>query len=454
MTFPAGAQRFTSGLDLNQLQLGLNYRFDAARIPDLMASGPPALELDQFALHGQTTIVAQYAPPFHAPYGGANSLASNAGREAWDTMFAAGVRLWQGAEIWIDPEILQGFGLSNTEGVAGYVDGASAKVGSSAPYARISQAFLRQTVDLDGETEKVDAGQNQFADTQTANRLVFTLGKLSVAEIFDTNKYADDPHRDFLNWAILDTGTFDFAGDSWGYTYGGAAEWYRGDWVLRGGLFALSTVPNTTTLDTTFGQFQWVGEIERHWEIWSHPGKIAVTGFLSRGRMGAFQDAVELAQATGTPADLAAVAQYRSRGGISMNFEQELTPDLGLFMRAGTSNGSIEPFDVPDIDRTVAAGLQLTGESWSRPNDTFGLAGVVNGITKAHQEFLNVGGIGIEVGDGMLPNPGLEQIIETYYQLPIYSWTATLDYQFVAIPAYNRDRGPVSVLGARMHTEF
>ena len=137
-----------------------------------------------------------------------------------------------------------------------------------------------------------------------------------------------------------------------------------------------------------------------------------------------------------------------------MNAEQEVTSDVGVFMRAGASNGSIEPFDFTDIDRTVAAGFQLTGKRWNRPDDTFGLAGVINGITKVHQEFLNAGGLGIEVGDGMLPHPGLEQIIEAYYAFPVYKATVTLDYQFVANPAYNRDRGPVSVVGLRWYSEF
>jgi high affinity Mn2+ porin len=170
--------------------------------------------------------------------------------------------------------------------------------------------------------------------------------------------------------------------------------------------------------------------------------------------MGAFQDAVQLAQATGMPADIAAVRQYRGRGGISMNAEQEVTSDFGVFMRAGASNGGIEPFDFTDIDRTIAAGFQLMGKQWNRPDDRIGLAGVINAITKVHQEFLNAGGLGIEVGDGILPHPGYEQIIEAYYAFPVYKATVTLDYQFVANPAYNRDRGPVSVFGLRWYSEF
>ena len=60
-------------------------------------------------------------------------------------------------------------------------------------------------------------------------------------------------------------------------------------------MFDLSIVPNSTELDPTFEQFQWIGEIERRYELWGHPGKIAVTGFLSRGRMGSFEDAIALA---------------------------------------------------------------------------------------------------------------------------------------------------------------
>jgi len=455
VTFPAGAQRFTSDLTLSELRLGLNYRLGSDGVdPEIFTKGPAALDLGAFAVHGQTTFVAQYAPPFHAPYQGRNSLDSNAGRETSETMFAAGFELWQGAELWIDPDIIQGFGLSNTEGVAGYVNGAASKVGSSPPYARIQRALVRQTIDLGGEAQKVGADQNEFAGSQTADRLVLTVGKYSVSDIFDVNKYAHDADVDFMNWALLDTGSFDYAGDAWGYTYGAAAEWYQGDWTLRGGVFGEPIAPNSTELDTTFRQFQWVGEIERRYEFWGQPGKLAVTGFLTRARMGSFADAIALAAATGNPADIAAVRHYNSRGGVSFNLEQQITEELGVFARAGVANGDIEPVAFTDIDRTVAAGLALTGKQWGRPDDTFGFAGVINGITSQHQQFLNDGGLGILVGDGMLPHPGLEQIVETYYAFPVFASTVTLDYQFVVNPAYNRDRGPVSVIGARWHAEF
>jgi high affinity Mn2+ porin len=453
--FPGGAQRFDSSLTMQSVRLGFNYKIGRDAInPDIFTKAPSALETDWFSLHGQTTFVGQYASPFRAPYHGPNSLDANQGRETWDVTFYAGFRLWQGAELWINPEIDQGFGLSSTLGVAGFTSGEAYKVGSAVPYARVPRAFVRQTIDLGGESQKVESGINQFAGSQSADRLVITVGKFSVGDIFDTNKYAHDPRVDFMNWSVIDTGTFDYAADAWGYTYGAAVEWYRGNWTLRGGLFDMSVVPNSADLDPRFQQFQWVGEIEHRHELWGQPGKIAVTGFLSRGRMGSFNDAVQLAQATGQPADIAAVRQYRSRGGVSVNLEQQVSADLGIFARAGIADGDIEPYEFTDIDRTVAAGLALSGKKWGRPDDTFGLAGVVNGITSAHQAFLNAGGLGILVGDGILPNPGTEKILEMYYSFPIFSWRMTFDYQFIVNPAYNRDRGPVSVVGTRLRAQF
>jgi high affinity Mn2+ porin len=455
VTFPAGAQRFTSDLTLHELTFGLNYRFnnDSSTSADKDVT-PPALQTDNFAVHAQSTFLEQYDPAFRSPYTGPNSLVPNQGRETWDATAFLGLRLWDSAEFWINPEIDQGFGLSGTLGVAGFTSGEAYKIGESAPYARIQRAFIRQTIDLGGDNEKVEAGANQFSGSQTSNRLVLTIGRFSVADVFDTNKFAHDPRGDFMNWAIIDTGTFDYAADPWGYTYGAAAEWYQGDWTLRGGLFDLSIIPNDIELDPHFAQFQWVGEIERRYQIWGQPGKLAVTGFLTRGRMGSFADAIALSQATGTPADIAAVRQYNSRGGVSLNLEQQITAEVGVFARAGIANGNIEPYEFADIDRTAVAGVAINGKQWGRPDDTFGVAGVINGISSEHQQFLNDGGLGILIGDGQLPHPGPEKIIETYYQLPVSFMKLTIDYQFISNPGYNSDRGPVSVIGARLHSQF
>jgi high affinity Mn2+ porin len=457
VTVPAAAQSFNSNFSLQELRAGLDYQFgDGSALPNLFAIASPLPDGDRFNVHGQSTFLEQAYPAFRSPYEGPQSLTgSGQGRETWDATLYAGMRLWQGAELWINPEIDQGFGLNGTLGVAGFPSAEAYKLGAAYPYERVQRAFIRQTIDFGGDVQKVDAGINQFAESQTANRLVLTVGRFSVVDVFDNNKYAHDPRNDFMNWAVVDTGTFDYAADPWGYTYGGAAEWYRGNWTLRGGLFDLSILPNNLELDPTFQQFQWVGEIENRYDLWGHPGKIAITGFLSRGRMASFADAIVYGEATGGPAELAPVRQYQSRGGVSMNLEQELTPDLGAFVRAGWADSDIEPYEFTDVDRTVAAGLQLKGSQWGRPDDTVGIAGVVNGISAEHEAFFNDGGLGILIGDGQLPRPGAEQILETYYSYaPSNSTWLTVDYQFINNPAYNTERGPANVFAGRFHWQF
>jgi high affinity Mn2+ porin len=170
--------------------------------------------------------------------------------------------------------------------------------------------------------------------------------------------------------------------------------------------------------------------------------------------MGSFQDAIDLALVNGGPADITAVRHYQSRPGIGINLEQQLVANVGFFARAGWADGTKEPYEFTDIDRSVAAGFLVSGRQWGRDDDTLGVAGVVNGISNVHQAFLNAGGLGILVGDGQLPHPGNEQILETFYSFPVFSTKLTLDYQLVVNPAYNRDRGPVSVFGVRVHSQY
>jgi high affinity Mn2+ porin len=411
---------------------------------------------ESWAVHGQATFVDQGNAAFISPYRGPNSLdPAVRGRETADVTLYAGVRLWPGMELWVDPEIDQGFGLSDTLGIAGFPSGEAYKVGMATPYFRLQRLFVRQTIDLGGDSEKTEADLNQLGGSHTADRLVITVGKIGVPDIFDTNSHSHDPRGDFLNWSLIDTGTFDYAADAWGYTVGGAAEWYVGRWTLRGGVFNLSKVPNSEHLEYDFSQFQGVAEVEERHEIGEHKGAVKITGFISRGRMGDFDDAIALAQATGEPPDTAAVRHYRSRTGVSINLEQEVADNLGVFARAGAAGGDVEPYEFADIDRTAAAGLSLKGARWGRKDDTVGLAMVVNAISSAHERYLADGGLGILIGDGRLPHPGAEQILETYYDVAAYGPAhVSLDYQAVNHPAYNRDRGPVSIAAVRLHAQF
>lgn len=419
------------------------------------AAAPSPESSDRLALHGQVTYVEQETNSFAAPYRGPNSLSPDSGRETADLTLYLGARLWRGGELWLNPEIDQGFGLDNTLGLAGFPSGEAYKVGKKKPYLRLPRAFIRETLDVGEPTDVVEAGANQFAGVRSADRWVFTIGKFGVPDVFDINQYAHDPRADFLNWTAIDAGSFDYAADAWGFTVGASAEWYHGGWALRAGFFDLSDVPNSEHLEPGFHEFQLIGEIEHRHEFLGHPGKLLVTYYESHGRMGLLDDAVRLAGQTNTPVDISAVRKYRKRVGVSLNLEQQLAADLGLFARAGEAGGNVEAYEFTDIDRAVELGLSLKGNRWHRERDTVGLVAMVNGISATRERFLRAGGLGILVGDGQLPRPGAERIIETYYSAALYSQVfVTADFQRIVDPAYNRDRGPASVIALRFHAQF
>lgn len=420
------------------------------------ASVAGASEPETWSLHSQMTFTEQYHPALRSLVRGPNSLdPGSRGNETFDLTLFGGARLWRGGEAYADLEVDQGFGLSNTVGLAGFSSGEAYKVGKAEPYARLHRLFFRQTIDLGGDTQEVESDANQLAGSHTANDLVLTAGKFSVTDVFDTNAYAHDPRQDFFNWALIDSGAFDYAADAWGYSYGVSAEWTQNWWTLRGGLFDLSRIPNTTKLVRGFGQYELVAEAEERHALWGEPGKVKLLGYFNRGRMGSYKDAVALGLATHTAPDTALVRRPATRPGAALNIEQQIDHQLGAFARLSFNDGSEEAYEFTEINKSVAAGLSLKGASWGRGDDTVGLAGVVNGISKSARAYFAAGGIGILIGDGSLAHYGTEDIVELYYNASLTRWlSATADYQFVANPAYNRDRGPVSILGARIHAQF
>jgi high affinity Mn2+ porin len=407
------------------------------------------------AWFGQSTNVTQWHPRFDAPYSGVNSLTpAPSSQETTDFTLFGGGRVWKGGEAWINLEVDQGFGLSNTVGVAGFPNGEAYKIGANAPYLRLPRAFFRQSFDFGGDAQAIELGPNQFDTVRTANNLVLTMGKFSVPDIFDTNAYAHDPRADFLNWAIIDAGAFDYAADSWAYTYGMAAEWCVSRWTLRGGVFDLSKVPNSKQQDPHFRQYEITGEIEQRHQWAGHDGKFKILAFLNRGRMADYEDAIRFAELNGGVPDVASARRYSSRPGGAMNFEQEVFSDLGVFARASLNDGRKETFEFTEINRSLSGGVSLHGDRWGRHDDVVGVAGVVNALSPQARDYFVAGGLGIVIGDGRL-NYGMEKIAETYYAMKITKQiTLSADYQYVTNPAYNRDRGPVSIFGARVHAEF
>jgi high affinity Mn2+ porin len=423
--------------------------------PGRVRSAPNDDAPEKWALHGQFTYVEQEDSNFHDPYEGTNSLKPGHGKETTDLDLWLGAALWSGAEAWINPQLDQGFGLSDTLGAAGFPSGEAYKVGSNAPYLRLQRAFLRDTFEGGGERTAAIPTAMGLGRLQSANRWVLTVGKFAVTDVFDNNQYAHDPRADFMNWSAIDGGAFDYAADAWGFTVGAAVERYQGPWTLRLGIFDLSNVPNSVHLDPGFHEFQLQSEIEHRHSIGTHAGKLMLTVFETRGRMGLLDQAVALARSTDTPVDIAAVRQYRGRFGGVVNLEQELSESLGLFARYSKAAGNVEPYDFTDVDRSLEVGASLKGAAWKRGDDAVAVALIDNGISAERERYLDAGGLGILIGDGKLPHPGPEMILETYYRVALIAHLAvSLDYQYIDHPAYNRERGPVSIVAVRLHAEF
>jgi high affinity Mn2+ porin len=442
------------------VKIGLNYRFG-----DITPSGSPnpltfaktpALNSDDWSIHDQTTFIEQGYGSFHSPYQGANSLPGKGeGRETWTATAFIGRRLWEGGEIYFDPELAQGFGVGGTLGLAGFPNGEAQKAGGEYPEIRAQRYFFRQTFGLGGEQETVEDGPNQLAGKRDIDRVTLTVGRFAVGDIFDANAYAHDPRADFMNWALWSSAAYDFPADLPGYTRGVVAELNQKRWAVRAGFFQVPEEPNSDVLVFKTGGA--VVEFEERHTIFEQRGTIRLGVFGNRGNTGNYREALAITSADPSIDINSAIVETRQdrlKYGFYVNAEQAITKDIGVFTRASWNDGQTEILSFTDIDRSLSGGVSIKGSSWGRPNDTIGLGGAINGLSSAHRDFLAAGGLGLLIGDGQL-NYSPEKILETYYSINLAKWgTLSFDYQFIADPAYNADRGPVSIYSTRLHAEF
>jgi high affinity Mn2+ porin len=441
--------------NIHLFKLGLNYHFADPSQP-LTASTTRLPESNDWNVHAQTTFLPQGYPAFRAPYGTSHSLPGGGQlQETWTTTLFAGLRLWEGGEFYFNPEIAQGFGLNGTLGLAGFSNGEAQKAGAAFPKIRPQRYYLKQTFGLGGEQEDVPDGPNQLPGKRDINRVTVVVGRFAIGDFFDGNSYAKDPRADFMNWAMWSSGAYDFPADLPGYTNGAVVEFNRKDWAVRGGVFQVPSAPNSDVL--TFKTGGSVIEFEERHSIFDQPGKLRLGAFFNSGNTGNYQQAVEIAAANPSldiNDVMSAIRHTNSKYGFYANLEQQIATDVGLFARASWNDGQNEILSFTDIDRSVSGGLSIKGSYWGRANDTIGIGGAINGISDGHRAFLAAGGFGLLIGDGRL-NYSPERIFETYYSWKLNQWTAlTFDYQFITNPAYNADRGPVSILSGRLHAEF
>ena len=318
--------------------------------------------------------------------------------------------------------------------------------------------IFRQTIGFGGEQETIESAYGQMAGKKDISRLTVQVGRFSVHDVFDTNSYAGDSRLDFLNWSIWAAGAFDYPADKIGLDYGAVAEINEKNWALRIGYFLIANEPNSNNFDMQlFRRGAYVTELELRQNLLSRTGKVRVGLWVDTYFSGNYREALELTLLYPglDPTDAIVLNRTgRTKYGYYLNVEQPVSDDIGLFGRWSWNNGKNEIAAFTDIDFSLSLGASVKGRAWGRPEDKVGIAGVVNGLSKDHRDYLAAGGLGILIGDGRL-NYRAERILETYYALNLgKALTLTFDYQYMVNPADNADRGPISFFSGRLHGEF
>jgi high affinity Mn2+ porin len=408
-------------------------------------------------IHFQQTIVTQYHPDFKAAYSDTFSLQpKNEGQTSLTSTLFMGGKLWKGAEIFFNPEIAGGSGLSLARGVAGFPNGETFRIGNPKPQIYLARLFLRQYIALSKETEEIGDEVNQLPRKLPTSFISFTLGKFSIADFFDNNSYSHDARNQFMNWALMSNGAWDYPANTRGYTVGFVTEFVRPTWAFRVSSTMVPTTANGNDLDHKISMAKSeTAEFEKRYKILRRPGVIRVLGFYTQADMGNYRLAVQTALPGMHPDITLTRSTGRTKYGFGINLEQSFSENSGMFARASWNDGKNETWAFTEIDRAVSIGISLNGKKWKREEDAAGLAILANGISLDHRNYLQQGGHGFMVGDGNL-NYAPEIITEFFYNFHLHDrhfWLSP-DYQFIINPAYNKDRGPVHVFSLRLHSEF
>lgn len=422
----------------------------------------PHSDTTRYWISGQANVIMQYHPGFYAQYSGPNSLTPWAQSATTHVVtLYTGYQLTQNTEVFADLEDATGSGIGNANGLAGYTNLDSVRLANGVPLSKgpyLARLLIRQIIPLSNDRVEADRDELNLATSLPARRLEIRAGKFDLEDFLDQNTFGSDTHLQFMNWTVDANGAYDYAANTRGYTDGALLEYTDHWWTAR---FAEALMPKTANgvfLDADIARARAENlELEaRGSRIWHRPGTVRLLTYLNHANMGSYElaNAEFLAHQTTAPDIIATRRQGRHKYGVGLNFEQQVTPQLGVFGRFGWSDGHNESFAYTEDDRTVELGGFAPGSTWHRPYDRAGAAFVSNGIVAAHQQYLALGGLGFILGDGAL-NYGREDIFETFYTAHLWrGFYASYDFQHINNPGYNQARGPVAVSSFRFHTEF
>ena len=431
--------------------------------PDPAPAMFPHLESDRWWLSGQANFIFQTHPSFHALYTGTNSLRPQFEHATSRILtLYTGVRLNDSTELVVDVEDASGGGLSNALGLGGITNLDVVRIPgqglplSTAPY--LARGMIHKVFAL--SKDKVLNTRNPFSlfSELPRRRLEVRFGKFGLADFFDQNSVGSDSHFQFTNWTVDQTGAYDFAADTRGYTAGVTADYEDRNWGFR---FAEALMPKVANgIDLVWRPWQvhaenFQYELRRGF-LPKKPGAVRLLAYTNYANMGIYREAVAQFEEGSVPKpDITNHRWHITRKyGFGINLEQSLTGNLTVFGRFGWNNDKTESFAFTEVGQTFAGGLGANGALWHRRYDRAGIAFVTNAISKDHQIYLADGGFGFLLGDGRL-DYGRENIVETYYTAHLWRGIyPSFGLQHINNPGYNRDRGPVIVPTLRLHVEF
>ena len=416
--------------------------------------------------HFQLTTIYQMHPAFSASVNGPNSLTNDKDDAlSLTTTLFIGRKLWKNASFYFNPEIAGGMGVGSVLGMGGAFNGETFRVDNIAPTPYIARCYIQQhfPIGISKKNEYMDNDVNQVKEIIPASRITMSAGKFSIADFFDDNKYSHDPRTQFMNWSLMSNTGWDYPANTRGYTWGVVVEYIKPMWAARVGICTVPLVPNGMWFDWNISKANSKTlEFEKKLTIHNRKGKIRILAYETDSKAPSYRDAINRMKTGDYSMTNLFVgdSQWYQYGGVKygagISFDQEIMDDIALFGRVGWGDGHSSIWAFTEVDHSASAGLHFEGKKWKRPDDVFGIAYVIDGLSQDHIDYLNAGGLTFMLGDGKGNlNYGNEQIIETFYNLNLTpSLWLGLDYQLAFNPGYNKDRGPVNVFGLRVHVEF
>jgi hypothetical protein len=407
-------------------------------------------------LYYQATSIGMRHASFPALYSGPLSLIDTPEHDvSLTSTIYLGYR-FKSVEFYLDPEIAGGRGFSNVDGLANSENGELPRIARATPTPYLARLFATYTFGFGDQTENVESGPNQLGGSVAKTRYSVSLGRFSVTDFFDDNQYSHDPRTQFIGWAAMYNGAWDYPADTRGYTWGWVHQLFWSNWTFRYGSAAMPRVANGPSLDRRiFVNRGDVYEVDHQHQWRGRKGTVRVLAYQNRARAGNYAEALRLSASTGAPPDVTATRKDGTlKYGAGISWDQEVATDAGIFGRLGWNDGKTESFAFTAMDRLASAGISVGGARWHRQHDTAATLLTFGGISGVHALYLSRGGLDFLIGDGRL-NYGPETLWESYYNAQVTKWFwAGPDLQFVVNPAYNRDRGPLWIEALRLHIEL